>query len=499
MFKEAIAAQGMTRTDRVYTPEHLAESSKQASGRPAITKAGFDDLWRKIQAKDITITYLDEPTTVTCNETTRKTDSEEDYIPEEVVKEIWMDEEDAEKMAFITPWGMYCYKMMSFRLMNVGSTYMRAMTTIFHDMIHKEIKVYVDDVIIKSKKSTDHMEYLRKLFNKLRRYHLKLNPAKCAFGVPAGKLLGFIKDATAKWTDDYQKAFDRIKEYLSTLPVLVPPELGRPLLLYLAVLDGAFGCVLGQYDETGRKQQAIYYLSKKFTPYKACSEVKALFLYLYCVSHIKDGSVEKAIKGQALADHLAENPVDGEYKSLKMYFPDEEVSFIGETLQNPMMELRKIFTKIEFQHVPRVQNEFVDGLAKLSSMIQHPDKNFIDPIPVKIHDYPAYCAHVEEEADGKPWFHDIKEYLVKGEYPKLANTTQKRTLRRLSNNFFHSGGILYRRTPDLGLLRRSKNQCTEGAFGNIRFWFLKSLSKSEYPAISSYVGVSSKSEKRKTL
>ncbi|XP_070022808.1 uncharacterized protein [Nicotiana sylvestris] len=118
-----------------------------------------------------------------------------------------------------------------------------------------------------------------------------------------------------------------------------------------------------------------------------------------------------------------------------------------------VQELRKRFTKTEFQHIPRVQKRFVDALATLSSMIQHPDKNFIDPIPVKIHNQPAYCAHVEEEADGKLWFHDIKEYLAKGEYPELANTTQKCTLWRLSNNLFHSEGILYRRTPDLGLLR----------------------------------------------
>ncbi|XP_070007479.1 uncharacterized protein [Nicotiana sylvestris] len=116
-------------------------------------------------------------------------------------------------------------------------------------------------------------------------------------------------------------------------------------------------------------------------------------------------------------------------------------------------ELRKRFTKTEFQHVPRVQNEFIDALATLSSMIQHLDKTFICPIPVKIHDQPAYCAHVDDEADEKPWFYDIKEYLTKEEYPKLVNTTQKRTLRRLFNNFFHSRGILYRRTPDLGLLR----------------------------------------------
>ncbi|XP_070022795.1 uncharacterized protein [Nicotiana sylvestris] len=182
-----------------------------------------------------------------------------------------------------------------------------------------------------------------------------------------------------------------------------------------------------------------------------------------------------------LADHLAGNPMGGEYKPLKMYFPDEEVSFVGEVITEgyggwrmffdraanfkgvgigaflvleigqhylvsaklrfpctnnmaeykacimglnlaidmniqelmvigdsdllvhqvqgewatkntkilPYMyrvqELIKRFTKIEFKHVPRIQNEFVDALATLSSMIQHPDKNFIDLIPVKIH------------------------------------------------------------------------------------------------------------------
>ncbi|XP_070008123.1 uncharacterized protein [Nicotiana sylvestris] len=75
-----------------------------------------------------------------------------------------------------------------------------------------------------------------------------------------------------------------------------------------------------------------------------------------------------------------------------------------------IQELMKRFTKIEFKHVPRIQNEFLDALATLSSMIQHPDKNFIDLVPVRIHNQPAYCAHVEEEIDGKPWFHGIKEY-----------------------------------------------------------------------------------------
>ena len=97
-----------------------------------------------------------------------------------------------QKTAFITPWGVYNYRVMPFGLKNAGATYMRAMTTIFHDMIHKEIEVYVDDIIIKSRESSDHLTHLRKFFDRLRKYNLKLNPAKCAFSVPAEKLLGFI-------------------------------------------------------------------------------------------------------------------------------------------------------------------------------------------------------------------------------------------------------------------------------------------------------------------
>ncbi|XP_075107091.1 uncharacterized protein LOC142180069 [Nicotiana tabacum] len=103
---------------------------------------------------------------------------------------------------------------------------------------------------------------------------------------------------------------------------------------------------------------------------------------------------------------------------------------------NSVQDLIKRFTKIEFKHVPRIQNEFAAALATLSSMIQHPNKNFIDSIQIEIHKQLTYCAHVEEEFDRNPLFHDIKEYLEKGEYPENATQTQKRTLQRLANHFF---------------------------------------------------------------
>ncbi|XP_075095183.1 uncharacterized protein LOC142173486 [Nicotiana tabacum] len=71
-------------------------------------------------------------------------------------------------------------------------------------------------------------------------------------------------------------------------------------------------------------------------------------------------------------------------------------------------ELCKKFIKIDFKNVPRILNEFVDALAILSSMIQHLDKNYINPIEVEIRDQHAYYFHIDEELDGKPWYHDIK-------------------------------------------------------------------------------------------
>ena len=116
-------------------------------------------------------------------------------------------------------------------------------------------------------------------------------------------------------------------------------------------------------------------------------------------------------------------------------------------------ELSRRFTRIEFKHVPRAQNEFADALATLSSMIQHLNKNYIDPIDIEIHDQHAYCFHVDEELDGKPWYYDIRRLIEAQEYLENSTSNQKRTLRRMANHFFLNGEILYRRTSNLGLLR----------------------------------------------
>ena len=69
---------------------------------------------------------------------------------------------------------------------------------------------------------------------------------------PIFKLLK--KDQDCVWTDDFQREFESIKEYLLELPILLPPVEGRPLIMYLTVLDKFMGCILGQQDEIGKKE-----------------------------------------------------------------------------------------------------------------------------------------------------------------------------------------------------------------------------------------------------
>ena len=192
-------------------------------------------------------------------------------------------------------------------------------------MMHKEIEVDVDDMIAKSYTTIDHLIDLRKLFKRLIKYRLRLNPNKCIFRASSGKLLGFIvnqrgievdpakfqairdmptpqtkkqicrflgkvnyiarfivqltatcdllfkllkKDTKIEWTNECQTAFDKIKEYLLNPLVLVPSMSRSSLILYLAIQEASIGCMLGQMAKPDQRERAIYYLSKKFTNYE---------------------------------------------------------------------------------------------------------------------------------------------------------------------------------------------------------------------------------------
>ena len=81
---------------------------------------------------------------------------------------------------------------MSLGLKNTGAIYQRLVNKVFANLIKKTMEVYMDDMLVKSLQKEDHVTDLREMFALLRKYNMKLNPAKCAFGVGPGTFLGFM-------------------------------------------------------------------------------------------------------------------------------------------------------------------------------------------------------------------------------------------------------------------------------------------------------------------
>ena len=129
--------------------------------------------------------------------------------------QIVMDETDQEKTSFITCRGLFCYKVMPFGLKNAGATYQRLMNRMFHDQIGKNVKVYIDDMLLKSKKEEDHLKDLEETFKTLRKYQMKLNPSKCAFSVSSNKFLGFMVS---------QKGIEANQDKIKVILEMQPPR-----------------------------------------------------------------------------------------------------------------------------------------------------------------------------------------------------------------------------------------------------------------------------------
>ncbi|KAK1685575.1 hypothetical protein QYE76_046423 [Lolium multiflorum] len=238
-------------------------------------------------------------------------------------------EEDEVKTAFITPYGVFCYRTMPFGLKNAGATYQRMMQKCLATQIGKNVQVYIDDVVITSKKGATLIEDLKETFDNLDKFCLKLNPTKCSFGVPAGELLGFLVSARGieanpdkiqaivtmrkptklkeiqqltgrvaalsrfvarlgekalpfyalikqgdkfQWNEEADRAFEDLKRTISTPPILVAPKEREPLLLYIAATPQVVSTVLVvEREEEGKLhgvQRPVYFVSEVLSPSK---------------------------------------------------------------------------------------------------------------------------------------------------------------------------------------------------------------------------------------
>ena len=208
--------------------------------------------------------------------------------------------DDQEKTSFVTPVGNYHYKVMSFGLKNTRSTYQRMMM-MFESQMGKNIEVYIDDMVVKSKIVSEHIRDLANIFKILRGHKLRLNASKCSFGVGSGKFLSYmvtrrgievnpdqvrainnlqpprnpkevqkLTGMTAalnrfisrsadrcrpffllmnkwkgfEWTEECAQAFQQLKDYLSHPPIMSSLEADEILFAYIVVAPHAVSLVL---------------------------------------------------------------------------------------------------------------------------------------------------------------------------------------------------------------------------------------------------------------
>ncbi|XP_022014008.1 uncharacterized protein LOC110913490 [Helianthus annuus] len=234
--------------------------------------------------------------------------------------QIKMSKEDEEKTAFHTDVGIFYYTKMPFGLRNAGATYQRLMDKVFETQIGRNLEVYVDDLVIKSREEKQMLEDIEETFQRLREYNIKLNPKKCSFGVEEGKFLGVVvtrdgfkanpekvaaiarmpsprtlKEAQAlngrlvainrflarhaekslpfiktlkdclnkknfKRTSEAEKVLQDMKRFIEGLPMLTAPRPNEVLKMYLAAAHTAVSVVL-MVKRDGR-QTPIYYISR---------------------------------------------------------------------------------------------------------------------------------------------------------------------------------------------------------------------------------------------
>ncbi|GKV52999.1 hypothetical protein SLEP1_g59549, partial [Rubroshorea leprosula] len=479
--------------------------------------------------------------------------------------------DDQEKTAFYASDAIYCYVMMPFGLKNAGATYQKLVQIIFKLQIGRNIEVYVDDMIVTSVRAEDHIGDLEETFQNLCRAQMKLNPLKCTFAVESGKFLGYVvskkgievnpekveavqqmepprtvKDAQCltgrvaalhrfiarsverclpffkalwepknfQWTNECQQAFDELKRYLASAPLLSKPVDGECLYLYLGVTQEAASSVL--LREENKNQKPICYVSKVLQGAEQNYPLaeKAAFalvctarkLRAYFQSHqivvYTDFPLRKILQKPELSGRLIgwsveltavkekapEHPfwvlyVDGAandegsgagavllgpdgFKSehaLRFKFQttnnaaEYEALIYGLKLASELkVQSIQVFSdsQLVIDKIPRADNHRADELSKLaSSQDINPQRSTI----LEVLDAPSYtnstveCQLLSTDPSRSSWTTPLINYLQSGELPE--DQSAAKLIKRRAAHFTLLDNQLYKRAASMPLLR----------------------------------------------
>ncbi|XP_042465862.1 uncharacterized protein LOC122048350 [Zingiber officinale] len=264
---------------------------------------------------------------------------------------------DQENVSFITADGTFCYTIMPFGLRNAGATYQRMIDKIFREQAGRNVEVYVDDILIKSRSAANLIADVEETCDTL-------------LADKAAPFFKVLKKASKfQWDEECTRAFEELKKYLETLPSLFKPITGEPLWVYLSATYEAMGAVLVKEQDNATHQgsgvgvllispqedilQLAVWLNFRATNNEA--EYEALLAGLQAVPHVGAAQVivysDSQLVTQQVADHFEVN--------------SDKVQVYREAYE----KMKEEFKKVTVSKIPRTENGRADELAKMASSL----------------------------------------------------------------------------------------------------------------------------------
>ena len=331
--------------------------------------------------------------------------------------QIRLRKEDQDKTSFLTRYGSYAFTVLPFGLTSAPGTFMRLMQDIFRDLLDVCVIIYLDDILIYSKSTDDHLRHLRDVLTRLRRHKLYAKSSKCEFGKTELEFLGHIvsgdkvkcdphkldaikkwptlkniadvqsflglcnfyrqychgyatvsapltrllrKDVPWEWDDNCEKAFVELKRRLTTAPVLALPDPDRHFYLHTdAASTVAIGGILSQVQDDGLLHP-VAYASRTLKSAELNYPVheQELLAVSYCIDQWRHHLDDK--KFTVYTDNRAISTMHSKSKNLS---------------KRQIRLLEKLMSyRFDVHHIPREENTGADALSKRPpSEPSHPD------------------------------------------------------------------------------------------------------------------------------
>ncbi|CAL2258260.1 unnamed protein product [Prunus armeniaca] len=390
--------------------------------------------------------------------------------------------DDQEKTTFTCPFGTFAYRRMPFGLCNAPATFQRCMVSIFSDFVEKIIEVFMDDFSVFGDSFDGCLTNLTLILKRCIETNLVLNWEKCHFMVKQGIVLGHIvsekgievdkskiglvrhlpsptsvrevrsflghagfyrrfikdfskisiplcrllqKDVPFVFDDKCEKAFNHLKQLLTSAPIIVPPDWSLPFELMCDASDYALGAVLGQRKD--KKPHVIYYASRTLNDAQLnySTTEKELLAVVFALDKFR--SYLLGTKVIIYSDHAA----------LKYLLTKKEAK---PRLIRWMLLLQEF--DVEIRDKRGCENVVADHLSRL---VHEED---LLPIPEAFPDEQLLTIEVSE-----PWYADIVNYIVSKQVPSTITRHQRDKLKKIARFYVWDDPYLWKYCPDL-IIRR---------------------------------------------